>query len=55
MYVLTICKYITILSKIFSTSSSKDIKTFFIKLAYIKAYAVIKLAIPSNLLPLETL
>ena len=31
MYVLAICKFIRIVSKIFSASQSKDIKNFFIK------------------------
>ena len=49
MYVLTICKYIRILSKIFSGSPSKDNKTFFIKVlgCHIASYT------PFNLLPLE--
>ena len=43
---LTICKNIRILVKIFSVSSSKDITTFFIKSAYIykKACTVVYIA-----------
>ena len=56
IYVLTSSRNVIILSKIFSVSSSKCIKTFSIKQAYMKRLMLsyIKLAIRSNMLPLET-